>query len=877
MKRIFAVVLTICILISCTTGAFAVSDNALFEVTSLGIIEGDGHGNYRLDDPLTRAECAAILTRTVGFDGDEVGFVTDVFDDVTKEDWFYPSVTWLYVNGIINGYSEHIFAPDRTVSLQETVKMLVCMLGYSSRAEDKGGYPSGYMSVGTELGLFKDVSQGDTFTRGDVVSLIYNALDVKMFVPTGYQPNDTVYLKNGETLRSMLTQEYNAQRVYDETGIVTANVYTWLKAPNSSLEEDEVEIDNVTYKLGNTNADKLLGQKIEFYAIQDEFGRKTLISARAARSNIITDISGKDIKSVTTGQIKYYAENKGRNINIASNAMLVKNGRVILNYTTDDMLVTKGSYRLIDNNGDKYADYVFADDYTNVRVKAVTGDTVEMAPGYYINGSRYIYIDRESDSVRYIIEDYNGNLIDPTQIPADSIVSVFVSEDKSLYRLRVCTDMAEGSISEIGDKEIVIDGTSYSVWNFSEFDISVGSEVTVRLDYQGYIAEIEPVEGEKNYGYVLSYESTHRSSGFSEIQMIVGTQIETIYQTNKENLDDTNTIPTLVCKNEGTVYFELAKKVTVNGQKCETDDEKNQAISLNQAYSYELNSDGRIYKMNSAEYFAGGTHLSYNAYDKVFGAGTVFDTFAIDTDTIVICVPSNQTESEDDYLIPLEISNRISNTTFRVSGFDRDEKTKKVKLMVFTTVMNAKNVLAIDETLDSVGIVDNIEWVRNEDDEFVPKITLLTKGGAVEYTPEIISGKNDVLGTLDVGDLIYYITGLTGEIDNAQIIYSFSEGVGSFHSSVGGVDEQMCGTVTDIVYDEIDAQTKNLVTNIKINTGVINETIMVPQRNKPPIFLYDSSEEKISAAGISDIIPGSDKVYAIIPYGLTLKALVIIR
>lgn len=877
MKRIFAVVLTICILISCTTGAFAVSDNALFEVTSLGIIEGDGHGNYRLDDPLTRAECAAILTRTVGFDGDEVGFVTDVFDDVTKEDWFYPSVTWLYVNGIINGYSEHIFAPDRTVSLQETVKMLVCMLGYSSRAEDKGGYPSGYMSVGTELGLFKDVSQGDTFTRGDVVSLIYNALDVKMFVPTGYQPNDTVYLKNGETLRSMLTQEYNAQRVYDETGIVTANVYTWLKAPNSSLEEDEVEIDNVTYKLGNTNADKLLGQKIEFYAIQDEFGRKTLISARAARSNIITDISGKDIKSVTTGQIKYYAENKGRNINIASNAMLVKNGRVILNYTTDDMLVTKGSYRLIDNNGDKYADYVFADDYTNVRVKAVTGDTVEMAPGYYINGSRYIYIDRESDSVRYIIEDYNGNLIDPTQIPADSIVSVFVSEDKSLYRLRVCTDMAEGSISEIGDKEIVIDGTSYSVWNFSEFDISVGSEVTVRLDYQGYIAEIEPVEGEKNYGYVLSYESTHRSSGFSEIQMIVGTQIETIYQTNKENLDDTNTIPTLVCKNEGTVYFELAKKVTVNGQKCETDDEKNQAISLNQAYSYELNSDGRIYKMNSAEYFAGGTHLSYNAYDKVFGAGTVFDTFAIDTDTIVICVPSNQTESEDDYLIPLEISNRISNTTFRVSGFDRDEKTKKVKLMVFTTVMNAKNVLAIDETLDSVGIVDNIEWVRNEDDEFVPKITLLTKGGAVEYTPEIISGKNDVLGTLDVGDLIYYITGLTGEIDNAQIIYSFSEGVGSFHSSVGGVDEQMCGTVTDIVYDEIAAQTKNLVTNIKINTGVINETIMVPQRNKPPIFLYDSSEEKISAAGISDIIPGSDKVYAIIPYGLTLKALVIIR
>lgn len=877
MKRIFAVVLTICILISSSIGAFATSDNALFDVTSLGIIEGDGHGNYRLEDPLTRAECAAILTRTVGFDGDEVGFATDVFYDVTKDDWFYPSVTWLYVNGIINGYTEHTFEPNKTVSLQETVKMLVCILGYSSRAEDKGGYPNGYMSIATELGLLKGVSRGETFTRGDVVSLIYNALDVKMFVPTGYTPNNMLYLKNGETLRSILTQKYRDQQVYEETGVVTANSYTWLKAPNSSLENDEVEIDNVTYKLGNTEADKLLGQRIEFYAVQDDLGRKTLISARPATRNIITDVSWKDVRNVATNQVKYYVDNSVRSVNIASNAVLVKNGRVILNYTVDDMQIAKGNYRLIDNDGDKYVDYIFADDYINVRVKTVIGDTIEMAPGYYVNGSRYIYIDRESDTTKYVIEDQNGNLIDPSQIPADSIISVFLSEDTALYRLRVCADSAEGILSEVSDEDIVVGGISYPVWDLSEFDISLGSEVSVRLDFLGYVAEIEPVEKSVNYGYVIAYESRSSANRLDEIELIVGSQVESIYQTNKENLDDTNTIPTLVCKNAGTIVFELADKVTIDGHRCSKTSEKAQAISLNTVYSYELNSKGQICEMNSAEYFAGGNYLSYNAYDKVFGGGTVFDTFAIDSDTIVICVPSNQVESDEDYLVPLEISNRVSNTTFRVSGFDRDEKTKKVNLMVFTTVMNSKNVLSIDETLDSVGIVEKINWVINEDDEYVPKITLLTKGGTVEYTPKIVNGKNDVLGTLGVGDLIYYVTGLTGELDNAQLIYSFEDGVGAFHSSVGGVDEQMCGLVTDIVYDEIDAQTKNLVTNVRINTGVINETLMVPQRNKPPIFLYNRDEQKISVAGISDIIPGSDKVYAIMPYGMTLKAVVIVR
>jgi len=857
--------------------AFAVSDDALFDVTSLGIIEGDGKGNYRLDDPLTRAECAAILTRTVGFDSDEVGFVTDVFQDVAKDDWFYPSVTWLYVNKIINGYSEGTFAPNNTVSLQETVKMLVCMLGYSSRAEDKGGYPDGYMSVGLELELLKDVSMNGTFTRGDVMALIHNALDVKMFVPVGYKPNDMVYLKNGETLRSILTQEYRDQRVYSETGVVTANSYTWLKAPNSSLENNEVEIDNVTYNLGNTNADKFIGQKIEFYAIQDDLGRKTLISARASKINTITDISSKDVRNITPDQVKYNVDNKARNIIIANNAVLVKNGRVILNYKTKDMQITKGSYRLIDNDGDKCADYIFADDYINARVKTVIGDSIELAPGYYINGSRYIYIDRESDSVKYIIEDYNGNLIEPAQIPADSIISVFLSEDGALYRLRVCTDTAEGMISKINNRNIYIGDISYPVWDLSELDVSPSDEVTIRLDYMGFVAETEPVQKSVNYGYVIAYGPESSLNGFCEIKMIVGTQVESIYQTNKENLDDTNAIPTLVCKNAGTIVFDLAEKVTIDGRRCNTTDEKLDAVSLNTVYSYELNSDGQICEMNGAEYFAGGNHLSYNAYDKVFGAGTVYDSFAIDSDTIVICVPSNQTESKDDYLIPLEISNRISNTTYNVSGFDRDEKTKKVKLMVFTTVMNSKNVLTIDETLDGVGIVEELVWGKNEDYEDVPIITLLTKSGVVEYTPKIVSGKNDILGSLNEGDLIYYVTGITGEIDNAQLIYSFSKGVSAFHSSVGGVDEQMCGLVTDIVYDEIDVQAKNLVTNIKIDTGVINETIMVPQRNKPPIFLYDSNEEKISVASISDIIPGSDMVYAIMPYGLTLKALVIVR
>lgn len=65
MKHIKWIVMTLtaCMLLSVAGFAQAATEKALFDVTSLGIIQGDENGDYKLDSPLTRAEFMEALLK----------------------------------------------------------------------------------------------------------------------------------------------------------------------------------------------------------------------------------------------------------------------------------------------------------------------------------------------------------------------------------------------------------------------------------------------------------------------------------------------------------------------------------------------------------------------------------------------------------------------------------------------------------------------------------------------------------------------------------------------------------------------------------------------------------------------------------------------
>ncbi len=81
-----------------------------------------------------------------------------IFKDVDGET---PGV--IYVNlakamGMINGYPGQVFRPAQTPTVNEAVALLVRAFGYGYMADDKGGFPGGYMAAARELGIFDEGS-----------------------------------------------------------------------------------------------------------------------------------------------------------------------------------------------------------------------------------------------------------------------------------------------------------------------------------------------------------------------------------------------------------------------------------------------------------------------------------------------------------------------------------------------------------------------------------------------------------------------------------------------------------------------------------------------------------------------------------------------
>lgn len=88
-----------------------------------GILQGYPDGKFYPDRSITRAELTAIITRFVGVTGGSAPF-TDVAGH-----WAYGNIAQAYKNGWINGYEDGSFRPDNPITRAETFAMVNRMLG----------------------------------------------------------------------------------------------------------------------------------------------------------------------------------------------------------------------------------------------------------------------------------------------------------------------------------------------------------------------------------------------------------------------------------------------------------------------------------------------------------------------------------------------------------------------------------------------------------------------------------------------------------------------------------------------------------------------------------------------------------------------------
>ena len=183
-----------------------------YELKGYGILKGDPDGNLRLEENITRAEAITLLIRA-NAELNEVAQreMLDVkFDDI-KEHWAIQEISFAHQNGLVDGTSVTTFEPERNVTNAEFIKMLVTLLGYKPMAE-RMGYPQGYVMTASQQGVTDgmNLNLDADATRGDVVNMIANSLDVPMMVQSGFGAYEEYTVMDGKngvklvTLRTIL-------------------------------------------------------------------------------------------------------------------------------------------------------------------------------------------------------------------------------------------------------------------------------------------------------------------------------------------------------------------------------------------------------------------------------------------------------------------------------------------------------------------------------------------------------------------------------------------------------------------------------------------------------------------------------------------------
>lgn len=192
-RRILAVILTICILtlsISMTfaaeTGAVTVDNAKAQALNKLGMLAGDGKGNYSLDSNLKRSEAATFIVKLMGKTKDVADknsqYINTGFDDVKTTDWFAAYVGFCRENDVISGIGNNKFGPNANVTEKAFLTMTMKALGYTS---DDFNWNSVYQKA-YEIGLVTgDDYSGKTednvnYTRAEVVNIMYTALTLKV-------------------------------------------------------------------------------------------------------------------------------------------------------------------------------------------------------------------------------------------------------------------------------------------------------------------------------------------------------------------------------------------------------------------------------------------------------------------------------------------------------------------------------------------------------------------------------------------------------------------------------------------------------------------------------------------------------------------------
>ncbi|MBQ4629435.1 MAG: S-layer homology domain-containing protein [Clostridia bacterium] len=790
------------------------------QATVLGALEimvGDaGTGTFRPQDPIIRSEVAKVGVALLG-----LSQVADSSSDVS----FYPDVDASHwANGFINvataqklviGDDTGTFRPDDQIKYSEAVAILVRALGYEPQAKTKGGYPAGYITTASTIGLTKGVpgSAEKLISRGDVAKLAYNALTINLMEQTGFGTN----VDYDVTDKTLLEDKLDTALV---SGKVEAVGSSSLDG-SSELEKDEIQIDGKVYNTGYADVRNLLGFSVDAYVSQKSNRKNTLIAAVPSDGqNTVLSVGAENIDKIVTGSssmtLHYFEDadnhNKSAKATIQADAHIIYNGKSA--DTEKFAPIESGSIVLLDSDNDKKFDVVFVNETQNYVIDEVFTNTNKITDKYNLPA---LELDTKDDSKTVVIEKDN-EYVGVDSLEEWDVVTLTKSEDEELIYATVIRNSFQGKVSEKDSGYVYIDGKKYkTASNYTE-GLSLGDEGTFYLDIEGKIAAFNRKNSKNaNYAYLI------------KAAMLGG-------------MDKTLNLKVFTMDGK-TELLSTASKLRVDSSSGLTPEEALAKIgSGDRLITFETNSKGEVNKIYTAK--ASDTIdedsfvMNFEENDVVYRASSSKlisskASVTVGADTVIFDIPEGGNES--DYAIRNK-SVFSDGGLYNIKVFDISENYKAGVIIV------TNSVAKVDEA-SPIAVIKSITTVKNDDGDTVHKIYALSENKEIVLTSKdekTFVKENGSL--LKEGDVIQFRTAVSGEVDTMSVLFDISEKDSEFKKDISGDLTTIYGRITKKFADSVNVQVSD---SRHENFDIENASV----------FVYDSSvkKNKVSIGDKSDL------------------------
>ncbi len=208
--------LLITFIFSCTASASAAAfsdvngsnaqESAIYKLNSLGILDGYPDGTFRPEQTITRAEFAKIAVITAGLEtvASSINGTSSSFSDVGTSFWANGWINAAAARGLVTGYPDGTFAPQKEISQAEVLTVLLRILGYNDKLD--GTWPTNYIAKGVNLGMLDDVTfvSNQPASRGEVAVLASAALNQNI---VEFRTSDNVF-KEISPVTSLLVSRF---------------------------------------------------------------------------------------------------------------------------------------------------------------------------------------------------------------------------------------------------------------------------------------------------------------------------------------------------------------------------------------------------------------------------------------------------------------------------------------------------------------------------------------------------------------------------------------------------------------------------------------------------------------------------------------------